>query len=87
MFSICGKKFLKKLYPYFSRKTGFKKITDRDFLGCRRSVVKRKEKMTELTFDPTRDIDWQLLDVLSKIGQEIVVLKKLSLAITEVSSH
>lgn len=50
-------------------------------------MVKRKEKMTELTFDPIRDIDWQLLDVLSKIGQEIVVLKKLSLAITEVSSH
>ena len=47
----------------------------------------KKEKMTELTFDPIRDIDWQLLEVLSKIGEEIVELKKLSLAITEVSSH
>ena len=43
--------------------------------------------MTELTFDPIRDIDWQLLEVLTKIGKEIVILKRLSLAITAVSSH
>ena len=46
-----------------------------------------KEKRAALTFDPLRDIDWQLIEAFTKIGKEILVLEKLSLGTTAVSSH